>query len=214
MKTRLGKLCAFIVLCGLLLPSASGVATPLTLQYTLTEEDTGGYRYDFTLVLDNHDGSWKEDSGWGWDYFVLGDRPDPEGEPSIPASSWSEPPLPPSDLLFMGGEHAGVGVYYESDEQKPYWERSAVGESLSWSVVGGENVSWSGVADVWRPQGTLYWSALNASGESNSGINYAVAEQQLDGEQNVIPEPSTVALVALSLLGMAGLSLLRRKANP
>ena len=51
------------------------LATPLRLDYVITDLGGGVYKYDFTFVVDNNDGSYMAGQTWRW--FVFGDAPSP-----------------------------------------------------------------------------------------------------------------------------------------
>jgi len=42
----------------LVMASSASHATPLILDYTIQDIGAGKYKYDFELVLDNHDATW------------------------------------------------------------------------------------------------------------------------------------------------------------
>ena len=194
MTFRLHHVMVLFLLGGIVLLAEDAHGTPLTLRYDLTDRGDGTFRYDFNLVLDNHDGSWDGDEQWDW--FILGDAPAP-GEPaSIPIDRWTQYPAAFNQLTFPGGgDHNGIGVYLEANIGIPGWKPTKKGESLSWS----------GIAEVSRPQGELYWSALTTGGGAQK-VEYELAQPQ-----NVIPEPSTLGLVALGIMGTVALATLRHR---
>src|ERR1022692_4248315 len=44
-------------------------ATPLRMDYTVTDLGTGSYQYDFQVSLDNHDNTWATGQGWDWVFY-------------------------------------------------------------------------------------------------------------------------------------------------
>ncbi len=67
------KLCAisFMILSIFFAASFSG-ATPLRLEYSVEDLGTGLFQYEFSLILDNNDGSWF--SGQGFNWIIFGDN--------------------------------------------------------------------------------------------------------------------------------------------
>ena len=55
--------------------SGIALATPLRMDYSVSDLGGGIYDYEFALVLDNNDSSWSAGQGWGW--IIFGDAPFP-----------------------------------------------------------------------------------------------------------------------------------------
>jgi len=118
----LGAAAAVVVAAG------SASATPLRLEYTVTDIGGGTFQYDFTLILDNNDNSWAPGQGWRW--FIFGDCVGPctspltafVGDPSfLPVGPWT-------GYSSSGGGHNGPTFSSVLD----YWTPTAVGEQLTW----------------------------------------------------------------------------------
>ena len=51
------------------------VAAPLTMTYIVHSVGAGMYQYDFSLTLDNHDGTWSPGNPQEqWDWIMFGDN--------------------------------------------------------------------------------------------------------------------------------------------
>ena len=51
--------------------SSTAHATPLRMDYAVTDLGGGIWDYEFYLTLDNNDNSWNYGNGWGW--VIIGD---------------------------------------------------------------------------------------------------------------------------------------------
>jgi hypothetical protein len=144
---------------GLLLGGAGeGLAdAPLTLEYVVT--DLGGaFQYDFTLRLDNNDGTWRPGQGFGW--LVFGDERDDNSffrhfqvTSGFPVGPWDH-------QEFTCGFHNGISF----GPPTTTWVPSAIGDSLEWS----------GTVAYFLDQGELLFSSIITSGGAHI-IEFEVA---------------------------------------
>lgn len=176
-------------------------ATPLTLNYTKTALDGGLFQYDFSLVLDNHDGSWS--AGQQWDWIVFGDTDEVGTYKSFNTKptwcdsghfSWN--PLEQSALITgnyisCGGHNGATLAIVEQGVILPGWMPAAVGEVLNFS----------GTSNIDFLEHELHWSALIVGGGA-AAVSFDTAVQQ------AVPEPGTLAL---ALLGLGGLAMRRAR---
>ncbi len=187
--------------------AAPAKASPLTLNYTVQPYVLPGYNlYNFSLTLDNHDGTWA--SGQQWDMIIFGDEAnavspffldwhyisyDPIIYPASSGGSHNGPTL----LINPTLEPYTPGVLFGS---LPGWEPTAIGDTLQWS----------GFSSKLLGQGDLLWSTLVGS-DVNQRALFDVAQLN---ELNPAPVPGALPLFAsgLSVLGLAGWRR-RRKAN-
>lgn len=180
-----------------LVAAGTAWATPLTMEYTKSSAGAGLYRYDFSLTLDNHDGSWS--AGQEWDWIIFGDQ-----------LGWTWNTLsfaaPIGGITISSGGHAGPTLMMASNGVSlPGWRPLAIGE----------DITWSGTSSLDVADGLMKWSSIVTSG----GAAYVNFEQAwragtLPGTTpgttpgNSVPEPSALALAGLAL---AGLALTRRR---
>jgi hypothetical protein len=173
-------------------------AAPLTLSYDITTL-ASGYRYDFKLTLDNHDGSWA--AGQEFDWIVIGDRQATSG-PAGSFGSWSWTSVPLGfGTSASSGYHNGPTLYFGASVALPGWKPTALGETLAFSGIGANFLD----------QGALRWSILNST-----GVNPAFDAADLtavDGRVIGVPGPLAGAgLPALAALGVFVLWWRRRAA--
>ncbi len=142
-------------------------ATPLRLEYWVTDVGGGTFQYDFVLSLDNNDLSWKAGQGFNW--IVFGDA-----DMTSPLTDWlgNEADLPIGPFIVYGsstGGHNGPTLIHvdttgAADEG---WVPAEVGDSLHWSGTSSANV----------PQGDLLFSNLAPVNLPDNRANFAVAQR-------------------------------------
>jgi hypothetical protein len=172
----------------LLALTISGVsnATPIALNYEVSDIGGGLLNYEFSLSLDNNDNSWAAGQGWRW--FIFGDG----GSNLSPLTDFvgdaSDLPVGPwSGYTNTSGGYNGPTLNSVLD----YWIPVAIGEVLTWSGTSTANLA----------QGELLFTTLAGT------LNGAVAAD-LDVANRVepstdVPEPSTLAIFALGLMVLA-----------
>ena len=158
-------------------------ATPLTMEYTVTDLGGGLYDYEFYFTLDNHDNSWQDGMGWGW--VIIGDAQSQASPLYDWAGDMGDMPVGPwTYWSSSGGYHNGPTLGYVLD----YWAPHNVGEQLFFS----------GTSTVLLHEGEMLWSSLVTEGGAQ-GVNWEVAHY-------IVPAPA-----ALPLLAAGGLALRRRR---
>ena len=124
--------------CAILQFEQAAYADPLALDYTVSATGTAyEYHYDFKLLLDNHDNSWRPGERWGW--LVFGDVPSvfTSGTPS-PLDAFvgeSYGPGNPFDSIGLShGGHNGPNLApVQVSRAYVYWAPTAVGQYFTWS---------------------------------------------------------------------------------
>jgi hypothetical protein len=190
--------------CALAAANALAFAAPVRLDYQKTDVGSGQFQYDFTLTLDNHDGSWTP--GQGWDWFVIGASDEwgtyksfnTTGTCDFSAVDWltvsHDPQIKEIGAPTCGGVRGATLMFH-------HWGGPI--EDWYWTPELGDTVSFSATSSVDFLEGELRWSAIWPDGGARA-INFEQANQR----PAVIPEPGSLALLGLA---MAGLALARRR---
>jgi hypothetical protein len=166
-------------------------ATPLSLDYSVTDIGGGRYNYEFELVLDNNDGSWSAGQGWRW--FVFGDQYCAPSPLTNFIGDYTDLPIGPwTNFSTSSGGHNGPTLGYVLD----YWVPTSIGDTLSWSGTSTANLA----------QGELLFSTI--AGTLNSGV---AADLEVANRLDPVPEPATMFLFGTGIAGLAGTRLNRRK---
>ncbi len=163
---------------------APSQATPLAMSYRITPVDAGLYRYDFTLMLDDHDHSWA--AGMNFNWIVFGDGPRATTLPDFVGDVASLLGSPFSGFTTSGGGNNGPTLLARTpDIQHGGWIPDAVGDSFGWS---GTSANYVG-------RGHMRFS--NAAGSPYSPAIYEVATLL------PVPQVSSAALLAAGLAAVA-----------
>lgn len=115
-----------LVLGGVGRASADGA---LSLYYVITDLGDGTNQFDFTLQLDNTDGSWQPGQGFGW--VIWGDAQNTASPMADFQMLTGFPVGPWTDLGFSGGYHNGPNFAFVLDT----WVPANVGDNLQWSGI-------------------------------------------------------------------------------
>ncbi len=187
----MSRLWILLPVLAFLLSFSGGIhATPLRMDYEVTDAGGGLFQYDFDLILDDNDGSWEAGQGWAW--IIFGDVIHPN---DTNLTNWIGDVASLTDVwTYFGtssGAHNGPTLHYVLD----LWIPSNVGEK----------VSWGGTSSVDLSQGELLWSSIEVKGGSKI-VEWEVAERV-----STVPEPTTVALLGIGIVGMAGARRRRKK---
>lgn len=202
-----------VVLLGLLLLSSVSFATPLTMNYSVTELSGGIYHYSFSLVLDNHDGSWVSGDAFNW--IIFGDDP-----VTSPLKNWvgdsSFLPIGPFTYYgSSGGDHNGPTIVDTTvttlSAPVNSWVPASIGDELIWAGTSTANLGQGALlwSNLWNQYGSV---AHDPAGYSDNRANFAVANcltcSLPPTGGSTVPEPSSIILVAAGLLG--GVPVLKR----
>ena len=153
--------------------AGSAAATPLRMDYCVTDIGGGLFQYEITLTLDNNDSSWSAGQGFGW--FIFGDIPGPGTSPinDFVMDPSVFPIGPFTQLQGSGGGHNGptLGPVVNMVVPPPnpvfennYWTPTAIGDTLFWRGTSATNLA----------AGQMLWSNLMNGGGAVAG-NFVVA---------------------------------------
>jgi hypothetical protein len=152
--------CASVLAAAALLTNHAS-ATPLRLDYKVTALGGGVYRYDFTFVNDNNDGTWAAGQSFRW--FVLGDVvPGPSPLTNFIGDPNSFQNSPYTGFGNTSGGHNGPDLQPVLTD----WVPTSVGDSFSFSGTSTANLG----------QGALRWSNV-ITGSTGTGVrgNFEIA---------------------------------------
>lgn len=176
-------------------------AIPLSLDYAINSLGAGQYRYDFTLTLDNNDGSWAP--GMQFDWIVFGNRKgsyqaDSGFCPSGCSAAAVQAATSGLDAGFTanasGGGHQGPMIQFGSGPTLPGWAPSL-----------GDFTDWSYTSDIYLPAGELYFGVVISAGGSGYGSSFFLANDlnAPAAPAAAVPEPGALSLAGLALAGLA-----------
>lgn len=148
-------LCFGAVLCGVAGAEMGVAASPLKLEYCVSDRPGGGFDYVFTLVLTDAEGTWRFGHSYNWIVFGDADR----GESPL-RDFVGEVPVPPmwedDGFNYSSGTHNGPCLIDAGRfTTYPGWAPAWVGASISWRGYSARSLG----------QGELLWSSLLGTGE-------------------------------------------------
>ena len=124
---RLISIC-FVALAVLSLAVSSAQADPTTLWYEVTDIGGGLYDYEFSLVLDDHDGTWAPGEKFINIWFA-----DSPGFPMLLVDFEGDKGDLPIGMFYEYGYVLGYHYAWALKPLSYWWEPKTVGESLNWS---------------------------------------------------------------------------------
>jgi hypothetical protein len=169
-------------------------AAVLSLDYSLTPIGGGLYHYDFTLTLDNADGTWV--SGQEFDWIVLGDVAGPpnDGIGALTDWSWDVVPAPFTTDTSFGGHNGPTLCYGPSCG------------TAGWTPGLNEFITFSGTSSALLEAGELFWSAVVHS--TGSAAHYFEL-----ANYSPVPIPAALPLFASGLVFLGFAARRRKKRN-
>lgn len=135
--------------------SPIGGPTPLRLEYSVSGS-APPYAYQFRLILDNHNGTWAAGQSWGSVAFGMAEF---DAAGTNPFQSWvtnaASYPIGPYTTTISSGLAIGGKVF----------PSPALSGSFDW-VPGaiGDQLTWTGTADVLLDQGEMTWMSWRVGG--------------------------------------------------
>ena len=187
----------------LAIAATAATASPLKLTYDVTESSPGLFSYDFTLTLDNADGTWT--AGQQYDWIVFGDKSaadQPPGFGTLPSNFINAAsPDPLASFTTSSGGHSGPTIAYGGSIVLPGWQPGAIGDALRWS----------GDSPIFLDQGRMFWSSIQTN-RAAGAIRYQMATLGTFTAYNgAVPEPASWAML-ITGFGLVGAASRRRKA--
>jgi len=143
--------------------TSTATASPLKLEYCITDVGGGVLQYQFKLTLNNNDGSWS--SGLGYNWIIFGDvaSPGPSNFADFVGDLPAPPPFDDEGWSFSSGGHNGPTLLdFGTDFDFRGWIPTAVGQSLTWS----------GRSSIRLGAGEMAWSNIVGTGVQ---ANYEIA---------------------------------------
>lgn len=179
--------------CLVKLPDAG--ASPLRLDYDVTDLGGGLYDYDFTLTLDNNDGTFA--AGHGWQLVVFG-------------AGWNSP-SPLTDFLFDTSDFS-VGSFGFSSTTGSFNGPSLIAVDVNWYPAAvGESLYWSGTSTAFLDQGSLRFWAYGVNGGATANLETAHLGKFTEFTGSTAQVPEQIAVLPLLAAGLLGLMALRHK---
>lgn len=182
-----------VSLFGLILGAVSVTASPLRLDYSITDLGGSLYDYDFILSVDDHDGSFQVGQGWNW--ITFGDvLAAPSNLTNFVFDASDFPVGPFLSGSSSSGGHNGPTLLEFDFSSAGGWHPTAVGDSLAWS----------GTSDAYLGQGELKFSTLNFSGPGTTYADFETANLVHAQGPAVPEEVSVLPLLGIALAAIAG----------